>query len=232
MDDTSSRQPAVLGHSRPDLLLILLGPELLGVLIAVVVPPLARWALSWGTALPVKVLFRLAGQIDTGWKVAIQAVILVVVGALVSVEILRRSSRITVAGDTVRLETDGTRQTLERERVGALFREGSALVVLDTESRQVFRGEPQARAAVVESAFRDFGYPWCEADPFAGLYRRWEPEAGGLPMEVEAVLSARAVALRKKAGKEAGELRDTLQKLGYAVRDEKETQFWRPLVRS
>jgi hypothetical protein len=58
------------------------------------------------------------------------------------------------------------------------------------------------------------------------------PDTGLLPVAADAVLSARAVALRKKAGKEAGELRDTLQKLGYAVRDDGDKQFWRPLVRS
>ena len=46
------------------------------------------------------------------------------------------------------------------------------------------------------------------------------------------MLSARAVVLRKKAAQEAGELRTTLEKLGYSVRDDGDKQFWRPLVRS
>jgi hypothetical protein len=173
-----------------------------------------------------------AGSIDRWWEVVVQAAILGALGVLGTVEILRRAATVTVGPDEMGLELGDDRRTVARADVEAIYREGDALVVLDRESRQVFRGDTRAGAAVLERAFREFGYPWRAADPFAELYHRWVPETGLLPVAADAVLSARAVALRKKAGKEAGELREALQKLGYAVRDDGDKQFWRPLVRS
>jgi hypothetical protein len=210
--------------------LVLVGPAALGLLLAVAIPPFARWALSWGVGLPFGVVWKIAAEMDEWWKVAVQAAILGVLGVLASIEILRHTARVTLAAEQVQLDLGDDRRTLARTAVGAVYREGDTLVILDRESRPAFRGEPHADNGALERAFRDFGYPWRDADPFAGLYQQWAPGDSRLPVEVDAVLSARAVALRKKAGKEAGELRESLHKLGFTVRDEGDKQFWRPLV--
>ncbi|MFC7530615.1 hypothetical protein [Actinoplanes sp. GCM10030250] len=230
--DEGTREPVVLTLGGMGRVLVMFGPVTLGVLLAVVVPPVARWGLSWGIGLPFGVVWRLAGAMDQWWEVAVQAVILGVLGMVASFEILRRTVRVTIGAERVRLDLGDEERVLSRADIEAVYLDGDVLVVLDRESKQAFRGEPQAEAAVLERAFREFGYPWRDADPFAGLYQRWTPEGGRLPVAVEAVLAARDVALRKKAGKEAGELRDALQQLGYAVRDDGDEQFWRPLVRS
>ncbi|MBG0562894.1 YqeB family protein [Actinoplanes aureus] len=225
-------QPVVLTYTGFDRALVTAGPAVLGLVLAAVLPMVARWALDLDIPLPFRPVWVVAGSIDRWWELAVQAAILAGLGAVVTMEILRRTASVTVGSDEVSLELADDRRTLPRADIEAIYRDGDALVVLDRESRQAFRGEARAGAAVLERAFREFGYPWRDADPFAELYHRWVPDTGLLPVAADAVLSARAVALRKKAGKEAGELRDTLQKLGYAVRDDGDKQFWRPLVRS
>ncbi|BBH68161.1 hypothetical protein ACTI_48460 [Actinoplanes sp. OR16] len=222
---------AVLTLSRRHRALITLGPATLGVLLALALPVIARWLAGFGVALPFGFVIKAVAGVDAGWEVAVQVAIFGVLGVLASAEILRHVTRVTIAADEVELRTAGDRLVLARADIGALYPERDFLVVLDHDSRRLFHGEPGASRARLGDAFRDHGYPWHDDDPFADLYHRWEPEAGRLPIDVEAVLSARAVALRKKAGKEAGELRETLQKLGYAVRDDGADQFWRPLVR-
>lgn len=211
--------------------LVLLGPAALGVLLAVLAPFLARWLVK--AHFPVLgIVWKVVGSIDNWWKVGVQAAIFAVVGALISVEIVRRSTRITVGPGEVRLQTGDELVTIARPRVDAVFLRGGVLVILDQESRQIFHGEPQADPGPVERAFREHGYPWRDGDPFDELYQPWVPETGQLPVAVEAVLSARAMARRKKAAREAGELRESLEKLGYAIRDDGDRQLWRPLVRS
>ncbi|MEU4690253.1 hypothetical protein [Actinoplanes sp. NPDC023714] len=224
-------EPTVLTLSRADRAWITLGPAAAGVLLALILPVVARWLAGLGVALPFGFVIKAVAGVDAWWKVAIQAAIFGVLGALVSAEILRRVTRVTVADDRLELQTAGARQTFARLEIGALYPERDLLIVLDNDSRHMFHGEPGASRARLGEAFREHGWPWHDDDPFAGLYQRWEPSGGQLPIDADAVLTARAVALRKKAGKEAGELRDTLQKLGYAVRDEGDRQFWRPLVR-
>ena len=225
-------RPVVLTFSGVDRALVTAGPAALGLVLAVVLPMIARWAVGLGIALPFRPAWVVAGSIDRWWEVAVQAALLVALGAVATMEILRRTAGVTVGPEQVRLDRGDDHLALDRADIEAIYRDGDALVVLDRESKQAFRGETRADAAVLERTFREFGYPWRDGDPFAGLYHRWVPETGLLPVAADAVLSARAVALRKKAAKEAGELRGALEKLGYAVRDDGDRQFWRPLVRS
>ncbi|MBW6439651.1 hypothetical protein KZ829_38580 [Actinoplanes hulinensis] len=229
--DASRQDGTVLTFSPVARVLVLFGPATLGALIGFALPVAARWLVDVGFPV-LGVVWRVASSVDTWWKAAVQAAILAVVGGLVSVEIVQRTARVTVGSGEVRLRTGDSEVVVARPEIGALFVEGGALVILDRESRRVFHGEPQAGADVLERVFREHGYPWRSEDPFAGLYQRWVPETGQLPVAVEAVLSARSVALRKKAAKEAAELRGSLEKLGYAVRDDGAHQLWRPLVRS
>ncbi|MEV0901183.1 hypothetical protein [Actinoplanes sp. NPDC049802] len=229
--DASRRDGTVLTFSPAARVLVLVVPATLGVLLGLALPVIAGWLVDAGVPV-LGVVWKTARRVDEWWKVGVQAAILGAVGVAASVAIIRRSARITVGSGEVRLRTGDVEVVLARPEVAAVFLRGDELVILDRESRQLFAGEPQAGAAVLERAFRDHGYPWRAGDPFADLYQRWVPESGQLPVAVEAVLAARSVALRKKAEKETAELRTSLEKLGYVVRDDGGHQLWRPLVRS
>ncbi|BCY12631.1 hypothetical protein [Actinoplanes sp. L3-i22] len=223
-----TRETAELGFSPPDRVLITFGPAALGLLLAVVLPRTARWALGLPVPLPFRPVVRVAGAIDSPWELGIQAAILVIVGLFATAALHERLVTVTVGLGEARFGGTG----VPRSEITGLYPDGDALIALDRESRQVVRCHPRARRARLAETFRAFGYPWRDADPYADLYHPWESGAESLPPAADAVLSARAVALRKKAATEAIELRATLEKLGYAVRDEGEKQFWRPLVRS
>ncbi|BAL90748.1 hypothetical protein AMIS_55280 [Actinoplanes missouriensis 431] len=225
-------EPTVLALSRTDRVLILCGPAVLGLLLALILPPVARWLAGFGGPVPFGFVVRAAAGVGGGWQLAVQAAIFMTVGALASAAILHRVTRITVADDEVELRTAGDRRTFARLDIGALYPERDLLILLDRDSRHLFHGEPGASRDRLGEAFRRHGYPWHDEDPFGELYHRWLPDSGVLPAEVAAVLSAREVALRKKAAKEAAELRAIVENLGYTVRDDGDKQFWRPLVRS
>jgi hypothetical protein len=223
-----NRETAELGFSPPDRVLIAAGPAAAGLLLTVVLPIVARWALGLGIALPFRAVIRVIAAVDSPWELAIQGAILVVAGLFVTLVSHERLVTITVAPGEARFgETAAARAD-----VAALYLDGETLIVLDRESRQVARCRPRARRGVLEATFREFGFPWRAEDPYADLYRPWNAAEDGLPPAVDAVLSARAVALRKKAAQEAGEMMTTLEKLGYSVRDDGDKQFWRPLVHS
>jgi hypothetical protein len=223
-----TRTSAELGFSLPDRVLITAGPAALGVLLTAVLPVIARWVLALHVPLPFRVVFRVVGAIGEPWELAVQGAILVAVGLGVTATLFERLATITVTPGEARFGAS----EVPRSRITALYPDGDTLVVLDRESRQVVRCTPRARRPVLAATFREFGYPWRDTDPYADLYRPWISAADDLPPAADAVLCARAVALRKKAAQEAGELRTTLEKLGYGVRDDGGRQYWRPLVRS
>ena len=112
----------MLALSGADRALITLGPVTVGVLLGVVLPPIARWLLDLGIGLPFGVVFKVAGRMDTWWEVGVQAGILGGLGLLASAEMLRRSVRVTVAEEgtrlTVEVTDDGPSPPARRHRTG------------------------------------------------------------------------------------------------------------------
>ncbi|GLW31591.1 hypothetical protein Areg01_45310 [Actinoplanes regularis] len=222
------RDTTELGFSAPDRVLVTCGPAVCGLLLTAALPAAARWLLDLHIGLPFGPVFRVLSRIDSPWELAIQAAILVVVGLCVTASLYEHLTPVTVGPDQLRAGP----VRLSRAEIAAVYLDGDTLVVLDRESRQAVRCIPRARRRLVAGTFHELGYPWQDTDPFAHLYQPWPAASGVLPDAADAVLSARAVALRKKAAREATELRATLEKLGYSVRDDRDRQLWRPLVRS
>lgn len=222
----------VLAYPLTDRLVIVVGIPALAVLVGAGLPVLARWALSLPGGLPMGFVFRFIGAADTPLEVGINLAIWLLVGLAIAGAAWTESAKLTLTDTELSLDVEGGTRTIARSDVDAVFLDGKYLVVLDSESRLLARESHQASDAAVARAFRAHGYPWRDADPYADLYRKWEPDTPDLPSEVNAVLAARQTALSKKAGREVRDLREVVQRLGFTVRDEGGKQYWRPLVRS
>ncbi|MGW6059340.1 YqeB family protein [Streptomyces sp. NPDC055189] len=219
----------VLGYPRVDLLTIVIGMPLLGLVLGLALPPLARW-LSGSPVLPWRDGITFVGSLDKPWQTAIVVGAGLVAGLLIAVTEIAETLKLKLTDQELAVEQHDRTRTIERARVSAVFLDGKNLVVLDETSRQFTRGVHEAAAPVLARAFRSHGYPWQDADPHASLFRRWIPGAPGLPAEAHAVLAARKVALKSKAGEDVRDLGETMQGLGYVVRDEGKDQYWRPLA--
>lgn len=221
----------VLGYPRGDLLTMLIGIPLLGLLIGLGLPPLARW-LSESPVLPWRDGITFVGSLDEPWQVGLAMgvglVAGLVAGVLIAFTELDETVKLKLTDQELAAEQHEQTLTIERARVSAVFLDGKDLVVLDEGSRQFTRGVHKASAPALAAAFRAHGYPWQDADPHASLFRRWIPGAPGLPAEAHAVLAARKVALKSEAKEDVRDLGETLQGLGYVVRDEGKDQYWRP----
>lgn len=214
-----------------DRLVTLVGVPALTGLIGLLLPVVARWLLDLSPGLPMRPAFRFVGAVDRPWEVAVNLAIWLVVGIGVGSGLVAESAKVTLTGDEVRVHRSDGSRTVARPEVAGAFLDGSHLVLLDRESRHLVRERVKVPAAAVARAFREHGYPWRDADPYADLYRRWVPDTPDLPAEANAVLAAREVALKRKARREIRDLREVVEKFGYAVRDEGTRQYWRPLVR-
>ncbi|WP_409057417.1 hypothetical protein [Streptomyces sp. SYP-A7185] len=219
----------VLGYPRGDLLTILIGMPVLGLVLGLALPPLARW-LSDLPVLPWRDGVTFVGTLDEPWQTAVAVGVGLVAGPLLAVTDMEETPKLRLSDRELEIEQHAHTRTIERARVSAVFLDGKDLVVLDETSRQFARGERKAGAPAVARAFRSHGYPWRDADPHAALFRRWIPGAPGLPAEPQAVLAARKVALKSEAKEDVRDLAETLQGLGFVVRDEGKDQYWRPLA--
>ncbi|MFH8606026.1 hypothetical protein ACH4D5_00815 [Streptomyces sp. NPDC018029] len=218
-----------LGHPRGDLLLLLVGLPLLGLLLGLVVPRLARWA-SGSPVLPWRDGIEFVGRLDAPWQTALVVAAGLVAGLVLAFTAIAETVSLKLTDARVHVEQDGRTRTFERAAVSAVFLDGKHLVLLGTDSGELVRGEPSARAAALAAAFRAHGYPWRDGDPHASLFHRWIPGTPDLPAEVHALLAARKAALRRKAPQDARDLAETVRGLGFVVRDEGAEQYWRPLA--
>jgi hypothetical protein len=216
-----------LGLSRTDRLLLLTGAPLAGLALAFFLPRLADWLLGlrW---IPFRGPIRVVETFDDGWALFVTLGVGLLLGLGFAVVAIVDSLTVTVSMAEIRLTREQHTRTIPRSDVDAVFLDGKRLVVLDRGSRQLVYERHEARSAEVARVFRAYGYPWRDADPYTGQYRRWVPDTPDLPAAVNVLLKARGAALEKKNGRDIAELRDEVQKLGYVVRDEGNRQYWRP----
>ncbi|MEU5953593.1 DUF883 C-terminal domain-containing protein [Streptomyces sp. NPDC047525] len=219
----------VLGYPRGDLLTVLIGMPVLGLLLGIGLPPLARW-LSRSPVLPWRDGITFVGTLDKPWQAGVAAGVGLVAGLLLAVTEIEETLKLRLTDQELAAEQHNRTRTIGRERVSAVFLDGKELVVLDETSRQFTRGVHKTAAPALARALGSHGYPWRDTDPHAPLFRRWIPGAPGLPAEGHAVLAARKAALKNKSGDDVRDLAETMQGLGYVVRDEGKDQYWRPLA--
>lgn len=224
----------VLTMPRADRLVVAIGLPLGGLLLGGLLPAVSRAVLQrWHHGLPLGFVLRLFASVDEAWELVVAVGVGAIAGLGIAAVAFANSVTVRLTDAALRLERPGDDpRTIARADVDAVFLDGKTLVVLDRQSRQLASEPLDARPRAVEQAFVEHGFPWADTDPYAGLYRAWSPATPGLPGEVNAVLAAREVALRKKARQQACELRTAVEKLGFTVRDEGTRQHWRPLVRS
>lgn len=228
----SARESATtLGLSAPLKALWLAGAPLAGVAIGYSLPRVAGWALGlpW---VPMRGPLELVAELDQRWSAAIFLGGGFILGLAFAVFAVFSCLTVTVTNEEVRLKKEDTARHIPKADISAVFTDGRSLVILDRESRQIFRDHHESTDDELADAFRTHGYPWFAEDPYNDLYRRWIPSMPELPPGVNALLKAREEALRKKAADDVAELRSEIEKLEYTVRESGVKQYWRPLVSS
>ncbi|AJW39853.1 MULTISPECIES: YqeB family protein [unclassified Rhodococcus (in: high G+C Gram-positive bacteria)] len=233
MDDKmlGETPPAVLWFSRGDRLFLIAGAVIIGGLLGFGLPYVASWGASL-TWIPFQGPLELIASWSQWWVRYVCIGLGVLLGLALVAAAFYDTARVAVSEMQVRITERGETATISKSEVGTVFVDGKELVLLDGASRQLVRVPSEEKRDAIEAAFEKRGWSVATGDPYADLYRLWVPETPGLAPEVNAVLKARAMALKKKAASDARELRTELDRLGVVVRDKKTSQYWRPLVRS
>ena len=197
---------------------------LLGAAAGWVLASVSGWAVEerW---LPFRGIFRLLDR----WASTPVTVATVVAGAAVGLAFAyaghREKVTVTVDRGGVELHRDGRTERVDRAAVAAVFGDGKHLVLQDAGGDELARETSDLAPAALAAAFREHGYPWRDADPYAADFRLWVEGLPDLPPGADPLLRARAEVLDKRD--EAAELRAELARLGLVVRDHKKRQYVR-----
>ncbi|MEU9842622.1 hypothetical protein AB0C69_25765 [Actinomadura sp. NPDC048032] len=195
--------------------------------VAWLLKPLAHWivGLEWA---PMRGPAKLLVSIPEPWL----TVSLVALGALAGTALIFLDSleltSVTVSGERVILKRADHVEEIARERVGHVFREKDRLVLLGLKGEEIAREKCDLNARRLAAAFTEHGYAWAVGDPYEDEFRIWFPKTPELPELANALLAARAEAMKSSgSGDSVKELRRELARIGIVVRDKGRQQYWR-----
>ncbi|BCJ73419.1 hypothetical protein CS0771_29630 [Catellatospora sp. IY07-71] len=173
--------------------------------------------------------FRLIAKIPEPWATLGAVALGLVAGVLLVLTAIGERLTVTVRHDAALLaRPDTAARTVARRDVAAVFTDGKALVLQGADGAEHAREVSDLRQADLRAAFTAHGYPWrADGDPYADRFRLWVPDLAGLPEGANALLAARAKALKKSDAAESAVLLAELHRLGVVVRVEKGRQYWR-----
>ncbi|WP_199043835.1 YqeB family protein [Glycomyces salinus] len=201
--------------------------------------PLLGAGLGWGLNLIAELItglrwFPLQGLFEqfTELSGTVRLIVALAVGAAAGLVLaligVHEMLTVTVDRRRLRLERGDYDRTVEAADVASVFVEDKRLVVLGRRRQELARVQFDLKRENLVEALRRHGYAWRPGgDPYEDDYRRWVPEAEGLPKGAEPLLKARQRALEKSEGKELEELRDELASLDVVLRDKDKKQYWR-----
>lgn len=227
----SATEPAVtkVGPSRSFHLVVWLGFPVVGALAGGLLAGALDWVLGLSWA-PMRGPLELVDELTGEWTLPILLGIGALLGLGIALATQHEVARIEVGPDGATLTQDGRDQHVAADEIDVVFTENGLVVVQDaTGRRRAWARMEDLSEPQVRTAFTEHGHAWVEADPFAGDFSRWVPDAAALPAGANAVLVARQKALESNNGQDAEDFRLELAKLGVVVRDEGDRQFWRAI---
>ncbi|GAA1975801.1 hypothetical protein GCM10009718_09910 [Isoptericola halotolerans] len=196
------------------------GTLVLGVVLGLVLSPVARWLqdVLEGTPLPVHGAVGVVADLPLTWSLPILSGAGLVGGVLLALVAESEMLRLTVADDHLEHRTDDREGWIERSDVAAVHRDGKDLVLLGD------GGRPRARMAAddlngsaIASTLRAHGWPWLDEDPYDADFEPWIHGRPGFS-DVEQNLLRDRLDQRKDAAAVV-RLDDELAACGLAVRE-------------
>lgn len=199
----------------------------IGAVVGWLVKLLANWLVTLRWA-PMKGPAELLNSIPEPWLTVLGVTAGVVLGAFVAFIALHEALTVRLTDTRVTLTIRDESRELCRADIGPVFLDGKFLVLLGRHSEELAREPCDLDAGELAAAFTAHGYTWAAEDPYKADFRLWVPDTPGLPVGANALMSARATAMRKTGTTEdVRALRGELNRLGLAVRDERKRQYWR-----
>lgn len=223
-----TRPPTVVTDPPPIRVLLWTALPALGLAAGWLLPRVLAWATSRPGLPPLPGPLRLLAELPEPYV----TVGTMLAGAAAGLALAHRAAAeslvLTVTDRHVLLRRENTVQEARRADVAAVFLDRDRLVLLDHDGRELAAAPCEAYHTRVARAFTDHGYPWRpDGDPYDSRYRRWVPDAAGLPTGADALFKARARALARGDHADAADLRAELARLGVVVRDRDRRQYWR-----
>ncbi|MFD1386950.1 hypothetical protein ACFQ4Z_09035 [Oceanobacillus oncorhynchi subsp. oncorhynchi] len=216
----------VLGLSKIDKAIIIIGGPLLGAIIGWFIQIISSWLIKI-PFIPFGPFFEWIISWNSSWVSIIGGIVGLIAGILFALYAFSESLKMTIADQKVTMKRYDQEVTLQKNDISAIYMDRKDIVVLGQKGEELYRSQTDVKQPKIEAAFLEHYFSWKSQDPYQADYQRWIPEHPDFPASVNSLLAAREKALKEDDVKEAAVLRQDLAAEGAVIRDEDKRQYVR-----
>ncbi|MFD1066392.1 YqeB family protein [Oceanobacillus locisalsi] len=216
----------VLGLSKLDKAIIIIGGPLLGAIIGWFIQIILSW-LTKIPFVPFGPFFEWIATWNSSWVSIIGVIVGLIAGILFVLYAFSESLKMTITDQAVTMKRYDKEVQLQKRDISAIYMDRKDIVVLGQKGEEMYRSYTDVKQPKIEAAFLELRFPWKSEDPYQSDYQRWVPEHPDFSASVNSLLAAREEALKEEDKKEAAFLRKDLAAEGAVIRDEDKRQYVR-----
>lgn len=129
-----------LGFERADKALICTVGALVGAVVGICLPYVARWAsdLAW---VPFQGPLQMVGSLETSWAVWGRPVLGILAGFAFAAYVIYQSPVLYISGEQIKVTERGNTRRISRSDIAGIYREGGKIVVESHHGRRLFHGD-------------------------------------------------------------------------------------------
>lgn len=216
----------VLGLSKLDKAIIIIGGPLLGAIIGWFIQIISSWLIKI-PFVPFGLFFEWIVSWNSFWVSIIGVIAGLIAGILFALYAFSESLKMTITDQEVTMKRYDKEVQLQKSEISAIYMDRKDIVVLGQKGEELYRAQTDVKLLKIEAALLEHRFPWKTQDPYQSDYQRWVQEHPDFPASVNSLLAAREKALKEDDEKEAAILRNDLADKGAVIRDEDKRQYVR-----
>jgi len=216
----------VLGLSKMDKAIIIIGGPLLGAIIGWFIQIISSWLVKI-PFVPFGPFFEWIVSWNSSWVSIIGVIVGLIAGILFVFYAFSESLKMTITDQEVTMKRYDKEVQMQKRDISAIYMDRKDIVVLGQKQEELYRSPTDVKQPKIEAAFLEHRFPWKSENPHQADYQRWVPEHPDFSASVNSLLAAREKALKEDDEKEAAILRKDLAAEGAVILDEDKRQYVR-----
>ncbi|MEO4052653.1 hypothetical protein [Solibacillus sp. CAU 1738] len=161
------------------------------------------------------------------WATLLLIIIGLVIGFFLVIILLSKSPTVSISNSSIVIDNGLESLTFIRDEIQEIYYDEDELVIVGTSGHELLRESYDIRKETLKNAFRNYSYPFSLIDPYKTCFKLWSASTEELSTAANALMKARALAIKNKEKDEIIDISDELSKLGVIVKDDDTKQYWR-----
>lgn len=233
MHNNSNYNNTVIGISRIEKILWFIGFSIIGAVLGYFLKNILSWVNSnerFSNHKRLSLITKITDFLNSTfgeWAILLFIITGVVIGIYLAKMLLRESPIISISNHNIDIDNDLESLTFIRDEIQDIYYDDDELVIISSSGHELLRESYDIKKETLKKAFRNHSYPFNLLDPYKACFKLWSASVDELSPPGNALMKARALAIKNIDEEEIIDIREELSKLGVIVKDNDTKQYWR-----